>query len=91
MDYSVAFQMLPSKILGEDISHPRLLLGGQQGGDRRLEPMHTGSLAYEIGGEASIVVPAVFAKGDQDGGICQGLFVLRTVLITLPLNGMILA
>ena len=53
--------------------------------------MHVGSLAYEIRGEASIVVPTVFAKGDQYGGVCQGLFVLRTVLITLPLNGMILA
>ena len=77
MDYSVALQMLPSKILGEDISHPRLLLGGEQGGDRRLETVRAGRLAYKIRGETGVVVPAVLAEGDQDGGVCQGLFVLR--------------
>ena len=83
--------MLPSKILCENVSHSCLLLGGQQGGHRRLETMRTGSLAYKIGGEPGIVVPTVFAEGDQDGGVCQGLFVLRSIAITnsIPWNNMI--
>ena len=51
--------------------------------------MRAGRLAYKIRGETGVVVPAVLAEGDQDGGVCQGLFILRTIAITFPLNGMI--
>ena len=76
MNYSLAPQISPSKILREDVSHPRLLLGGEQRGHRRLETVRASRLAYKIRGETGVVVPAVLAEGDQDGGVCQGLFVL---------------
>ena len=52
--------------------------------------MRTSSLAYKMGGEAGIVVTTVFAERYQDRGVCQGLFVLRTIPITILLDGMIM-
>ena len=86
MNYSLAAQISPSKILGEDVSHSRLLLGAEQSGDRRLETVRAGSLADKVGRETGVVVPAVLAEGDQDGGVRQGLLVLRTIVIDFPIE-----
>ena len=42
--------------------------------------MHSGSLADEVGSETGIVISAVLAERDQDGGVGEGLFVLRTYI-----------
>lgn len=38
--------------------------------------MHSGSLADEVGSETGIVISAVLAERNQDGGVGEGLFVL---------------
>ena len=42
--------------------------------------MHSGSLADEVGSETGIVISAVLAERNQDGGVGEGLFVLRTYI-----------